>query len=188
MRLKPRRISKERSRRMLLKRMPKDSACVEIGVWKGDFSEQILRMTIPRELHLIDPWQFQPDFPNRMYGGVVATNQADMDGIYESVRDRFAGAANVLIHRGTAASVLPTLSDACFDWVYIDGNHLYAYVLEDLRLAHPRVRPGGFLCGDDYNWGEGLGFPVRQAVADFAAELGGSTHPKIIGSQFMIRV
>ena len=188
MRLRPRRISKERSRKLLLKRVPKGSVCAEIGVWKGDFSEQILRTTVPRALHLIDPWQFQPDFPDRMYGGAVATSQSDMDEIYESVRDRFSGAANVLIHRGTAASVLPTLSVAFFDWVYIDGNHLYEYVLEDLRLARPRVRPGGFLCGDDYDWVKELGFPVRQAVADFVVELGGGTSPTVVGSQFIVRV
>jgi hypothetical protein len=188
MRFKHRRISKERSRRLLLNRVPKDSICAEIGVWKGDFSAQILETAVPRELHLIDPWMFQPDFPDRMYGGAVAGDQADMERIYESVRDRFAAVNNVLIHRGTSASVLPTLADAFLDWVYIDGNHRYEYVLEDLKLAHPRVRPGGFLCGDDYDWGEDLGYPVRRAVADFADELGAGIRVKIIGSQFMIRV
>ena len=46
----------------LLKRTPKDSICAEVGVWKGEFSKQILKRTSPRMLHLIDPWMFQPDF------------------------------------------------------------------------------------------------------------------------------
>ena len=57
---------------MLLRRMPENGVCVEIGVWKGDFSDRILRLTRPRELYLIDPWAFQPQFPKRMYSGNLA--------------------------------------------------------------------------------------------------------------------
>jgi hypothetical protein len=69
-------------RKRLLKMMPKRSICAEIGVWKGDFSQRILDITNPSELHLIDPLMFQPSFPSRWYGGVKAANQSDMDDYF----------------------------------------------------------------------------------------------------------
>jgi hypothetical protein len=48
-------------RHQLLKLMPKNSICAEIGVWKGEFSKETIRIVRPRMLHLIDPWRYQPD-------------------------------------------------------------------------------------------------------------------------------
>jgi hypothetical protein len=45
-----------------LRMLPKGGRWAEIGVFRGDFSETILRECKPRELHLIDPWQFDLDF------------------------------------------------------------------------------------------------------------------------------
>jgi hypothetical protein len=41
--------------------------CAEIGVWKGSFSQQLLRKK-PKKLHLIDPWLYLPQFGDRCYG------------------------------------------------------------------------------------------------------------------------
>ena len=59
------------SRLRLLDRMPRGGVCAEIGVWKGDFSDRILRYANPKSLHLIDPWLFQPQYKERMYGGAT---------------------------------------------------------------------------------------------------------------------
>ena len=68
-----------------------------------------------------------------MYGSTK--NQGDMDRVYGAVQQRFEGAGDVTIHRGTSADVLATFSDGFFDWVYIDGNHDYTYVLADLLFG-----------------------------------------------------
>lgn len=84
------RSSGDGRRRQLLRLLPKESIGAEIGVWKGDFSEEILRLVRPRELHLIDPWMFQLGFASRWYGGAIAKSQIDMDLIYQNVLQRFA--------------------------------------------------------------------------------------------------
>lgn len=109
--------------------------CAEIGVWKGEFSARIRRRTAPRELHLIDPWRFLPEYPERLYGGRVARSQRDMDRIFQDVRARFGDVPDVIVHRGASADVLPTFDDDHFDWVYVDGNHAYAFVLADLEMC-----------------------------------------------------
>ncbi|MCS4117578.1 class I SAM-dependent methyltransferase [Salinibacter ruber] len=83
------RTSGQPRRSFLLEKMPKNAVCAEIGVWEGKFSDMILRRTNPSKLYLIDPWEFQPDFPNRMYGGKVAKKQKEMELRYEAVKRMF---------------------------------------------------------------------------------------------------
>ena len=176
-------------RKRLLKMMPNGSVCAEIGVWKGDFSQRILEINNPSELHLIDPWMFQPSFPSRWYGGVKARSQSDMDDIFESVRERFAGSPEVSFHRKTAGEAHSEFPDDFFDWVYVDGSHDYDSVKSDLEIYFPKVKPDGFLTGDDYFLPcqeTGGPAPVKQAVQDFVKENQASI-VKIIGGQFIIQ-
>ena len=174
-------------RRRLLNRVPRGAVCAEIGVWKGDFSARILRHTRPRALHLIDPWLFQPDCPEHPYGGRVAGNQADMDRIHQAVEERFGNAPGVVIHRGASADILSTFPDDHFDWVYIDGDHAYDFVLADLHLCFAKTKPGGLITGDDYTRGSGQGYPIARAVRAFTKERGIGNW-RTLDSQFLIDV
>lgn len=40
--------------------------------------------------------------------------------------------------------------DNCFDIVYIDASHEYEDVKKDIEAWYPKVKTGGFICGDDY--------------------------------------
>ena len=160
----------------------------EIGVWKGDFSALILREIAPRKLHLIDPWKFYGEYPHRRYGGRIARNQDDMDEVFRVVQDRFRDHPAVVIHRETAGTVLPDFDDDYFDWVYVDGNHSYEFVLADLRMCLPKMKRGGIIAGDDYEWGPEWDYPVRRAVTDFCQENNLNDNLEIIGSQYSIEV
>ena len=183
-----RRQRKRDPRERLLKQLPRRAVCAEIGVWKGEFSARILRRTRPRTLHLIDPWQFQSDYPNRRYGGGSARNQDDMDRVFDDLRARFANSPNTVIHRGMSRDVLRTFEDAYFDWVYIDANHSYEFVLEDLQLCLAKTKPGGVIAGDDYSWGPAERYPVRRAVRTFVAHNGLGKRLSILESQFVINL
>jgi hypothetical protein len=134
----------------LLDLLPKSSVGCEIGVWKGDFSVQILETVEPRELHLVDPWWFADEagYVEAWYGGALARTQDDMDQIYEGVKRRLRVPIDqgiVVIHRSESATVALTFADDYFDWVYIDGNHLYEYVIRRPRGLHAKGeawRPG----------------------------------------------
>ena len=159
-------------RDFLLAMLPKDSIGAEIGVHKGDFSAQLLRAVTPRTLHLIDPWKFESSetYKDSWYGGKTGGGQGEMDARYEGVRQRFQqelASGRMAIHRDYSGDALGKLPDASLDWAYIDGNHLYEFVKQDLELCFAKVRPGGFITGDDYeegNWWEG---GVKKAVDEF---------------------
>lgn len=160
-------------RRFLLDLMPKSSVCAEIGVHTGRFSAKILAVVQPRELHLIDPWQHETSeqFQSALYGGRADSGQQEMDARYHEVLAQFKGdidSGRVKVHRGYSGDVLGGFPDRYFDWVYIDGNHLYEFVMQDLELALIKTRVGGYITGDDYGlegWWEG---GVERAVDEFS--------------------
>jgi len=181
-----------RERARLLRRLPKSSVGVEIGVWAGDLSAAILRAVRPVRLHLLDPWAFAPDerYEQAWYGGARAGSQAEMDEVYKRVLQRFEteiADGAVVIHRSTSAEAAAGFEDASLDWVYVDGNHLYEYVRTDLELFAPKVRPGGLLAGDDYGaagwWDDG----VRRAVDRFLVTQAGAYEPVFLSDQFLLR-
>ena len=40
--------------------------------------------------------------------------------------------------------------DNSIDAIYIDGNHSYEAVIEDIKNWSPKVKQGGLIIGDDY--------------------------------------
>ena len=57
----------------------------------------------------------------------------------------------ITFFRGTLTQMMriPPITGRWFDVVYIDGDHRYASVCEDIANAKRLVRVGGLICGDD---------------------------------------
>jgi hypothetical protein len=140
-------------------------------VWEGDLSSKLLQQVRPKKLLLVDPWAFDPRFADSLFGGGSAKSQVDMDAVCQKVHKRFATEITqgvVSVHRCSSAEFAGSVAAEALDWVYIDGNHTYEFVLTDLRSWYPKVRPGGLMAGDDYDrpdewWDDG----VTKAVMEF---------------------
>ncbi|TAH33058.1 MAG: class I SAM-dependent methyltransferase [Alphaproteobacteria bacterium] len=164
------------SRYVLLNCIPANSNGAEVGVWKGDFSEKILRFRDPQRLYLIDPWQFDEGIVTigARHGLPPGINMekvddgAGIENIYHYVAKRFANQNNVQIMRHTSVDAAAKIQDASLDWAYIDGDHSYQAVAQDLRAWHPKIKSGGVLCGDDYYWRDaGNELSIKRAVDEF---------------------
>ena len=142
--------AKRNHKTFLVEMLPKHTVGAEIGVWTGKFTKQVLDIVRPEQFHLVDPYIFMPQYPNRWYGGSRAKSQAAMDKIFEDVKRRFGPLSCIHIHRVKAANAASRFTDAFFDWVYIDGDHSYKEVKKDIKNYLPLVKPGGLLCGDDW--------------------------------------
>ena len=73
--------------------------------------------------------------------------------------------------RTLSSDAVEIFEDESIDFIFIDGNHSYEYVLEDLENYYPKVKIGGILCGDDYfmNADDYNGKKmVQEAVNDFS--------------------
>lgn len=157
------------ARRAVLDLLPKEAVGVEIGVWKGDFSAQILKSARPRTLHLVDPWLISDaaDKASDAWYGAEKMTQAGMDEIHAQVSQRFApdiAKGRVVIHRTDAKGALGAMPESSVDYVYVDGDHTYEGVVSDLAEAFRVTKANGFICCDDYLLGAWWKDGVVRAV------------------------
>ena len=138
---------------------------VEIGTHRGEFAEVILERWEGCRLYCVDPWQDNLEG----YSDYSTRNRnADMEACKERLA-RFCDRAQYM--RMLSEEAAKSFEARSLDFVYIDGNHQYAFVRADIELWWPRIRPRGILAGHDLNgdWGPGH---VAKAVAEFGAEKG----------------
>lgn len=166
------RLIGDEPRVFLLKILPEGSVGAEVGVHLGDFSEEILLALKPKRLHLIDPWKYEPDvtYSEALYGGAAQNGQNELDRRHQAVLQRFRkpiDRGTIEIHRLNSKDAATAIADNSLDWVYIDGNHQYEYVRDDLNAFFDKVKVGGYLCGDDYGQGGWWKGGVKTAVDEF---------------------
>lgn len=159
---------------VLARYLPCHGVGAEIGVHLGDFSEKLLHRFAPRELHLIDPWHYEDEdvYAGARYGGQAFGKQQEMDERFEYVEERFAeqiSSGVMKIHREYSNVALTSFPHQYFDWIYIDGNHLFEFVKKDIEISLKKVKSGGVVGGDDYRNGGWWRGGVRKAVDEIAA-------------------
>lgn len=113
----------------------------EIGVYKGEFSEKLCRAGL--HLYAIDPWRIYKDFDN-------PRGQERLDFQYEHTKRVLSPYPNCKIIRKTSMEAVEHFKDNSLDFVYIDANHEFRYIAEDLAEWTKKVRPGGIVSGHDY--------------------------------------
>lgn len=159
------------SRDFMLKSMPPNSICAEIGVLRGNFSRRILRIVEPTKLHLIDFWKVTTGDVYKDSPLVLEQDQRKMDKNFEIVLECFRSeikSGQVSIEHGKSEEMLNKFEDNYFDWVYVDANHSYEFVKKDLEACYPKVKQGGFITGDDYgNEDEWWDENTTKAVDEF---------------------
>lgn len=150
---------------------------LEIGSWIG-FSTltwaQALDDLPPHKgsILCVDPWASYWSPAEIQAGGVMATMDfmARSELSYNLFRHNltFAPPDIRIGHvRGRSDQVLPYFADGAFDLIFIDGDHLYPAVANELREADRLLAEGGLLCGDDLE---------RQATAAECAAVDTSIH------------
>jgi hypothetical protein len=128
----------------------------EIGVYQGLNSLSILETLNIKKLFLIDPYMsFNDGYINFGNGSIN----------FEIAKDRIMNFKDKVIWiTKKSYDALPFIH-SLLDFVYIDGNHSYENVLEDIVGYFPKLAKGGVIGGHDYG-SRFLG--VVQAANEFA--------------------
>ena len=145
-------------RENLVAYLPPGGTAAEIGVAAGDFAAVLLEKAKPARLHLVDPWSH---LENDDLGGAALLDKvkagqggpapnAEGDKQCEAIKARFAAEPRVTLHRQFSYRLMPTFPDRHFDFVYIDGNHTYEFVLRDLRDCAAKLKEDGLILGHDF--------------------------------------
>lgn len=134
----------------------------EIGIAYGTHSAHILKTTNILKLYSIDPFKHF----EQGYNDGMNYPQKYFDVLFYKVKDllsQFGSRSSIL--RMTSIEGSNQFSKHSLDFVFIDANHSYEALKEDLNAWYDKVKPGGLLSGDDYlpNFFPGL----VQAVNEF---------------------
>jgi len=140
-------------------RQQSELTAVEIGVRFGDHAEYMLENLDIKELYLIDPYDAYDDYQE-------GWDNQRMSSAEEEARTRLEDYAEVTFIKQYSNDALDSIPDQV-DLIYIDGNHAYEYVRDDIANYNQRVSRGGILAGHDYSWSwQG----VIRAVEEFNQE------------------
>lgn len=152
------------TRNDLLDLLPKKIKIAELGVFRGEFSEIILSKIQPSEFFLVDI------FPSEMCSGDKDGNNIAYDNleeIYDVLVKKYKTNSEVKVIKSTTTSFLNSIEDEYLDAVYVDADHSYDSVKNDLELSFKKVKNGGIIMGHDYT---NLMFPgVVKAVDEFCS-------------------
>lgn len=136
----------------------------EIGVEQGHYSEEILCGNSGARLYCIDPWQTYTRYFDHV-------SQSKLDRFYAEAVERLKPyAERCTIIKAHSVDAARNFKDGELDFAYIDGNHEYQYVVNDICEWMRVVRPGGMLAGHDYRRDKSnrIPFHVIQAVQGYA--------------------
>ena len=126
----------------------------EIGVCHGRYSEILCRTNPKLKLLAVDDWR----------GNSTQRNYAIA---YRRLRN-----LNVTIDRRSSMDAVGDVADESLDFVFIDADHKYTSVCDDIREWSKKVRIGGIVSGHDYYITRGQNMGVINAVDEYVAEHG----------------
>ena len=126
----------------------------EIGVCWGRYSEILCRHNPSLHLLAVDDWRKKRTWES-----------------YEGTKVRLAN-LNVTIDRRPSMKAVRDVADESLDFVFIDANHEYTAVRDDIREWAKKVRVGGIVSGHDYYKTQAGNMGVINAVNEYVAEHG----------------
>jgi len=119
---------------------------VEVGVAGGRFSEHFLKNGRPQKWFMVEP------FPSKILARKlpeVKKNSRVHTSIVTWSENRIGTNITFMRHLSLDASVFKAMP-AHVDFVYLDGDHRYETVRQELTPYFKLVRPGGILAGHAY--------------------------------------
>ena len=139
---------------------------VEIGTYYGQWAEHVLK-NWNGNLIGVDPYI---NYPKEEY--LDGCNLVDLEEArYQALHVLKPFGERFSLMRMPSMEAVLEFEDGSLDWVYLDGNHDYKHVFEDMNAWWPKVRRGGVLGGHDFMFRDDhlQRCGVEQAVKDFVA-------------------
>ena len=109
----------------------------EVGVLNGELSEPVMNVCHP-ELYVMVERSVNPTL-------IEVVKNSDVLGDYQITK------RPLVLMRMESVKAASMIQDRFFDIAYIDADHTYEDFNADLDAWIPKVRPGGIICGHDYN-------------------------------------
>ena len=117
---------------------------VEIGVFKGAFSREILNRW-NGTLYMIDVWRGL----GKEYEDMNNHNN-HTEAYFETMKSIKGFEDRGIMIRSSSKDCINLFENDSLDFIYIDANHAYDFIKEDIELWFPKLKKGGIFSGHDY--------------------------------------
>jgi len=132
----------------VIKEHGEDLKVVEIGVCRAETSCYLME-NCPniKVLYGIDPWLPYQDKPTQP---ITATMQDEFfkTAIKNIVEKGLRGKIRIIKRRSD--KIVTSFLDNSVDVLFVDGDHRFEAVLNDLEIWWPKLKKGGIMAGHDY--------------------------------------
>lgn len=158
----------------LLKNKPHEVGA-EIGIQRGIMTMKVFnRLPNIKKYYAIDPWLWYPQYKDTVNErNQKRWSQEVMDDYFREFKENTRPWKNkIKILKMFSKEACNHIQDESLDFCFIDGNHGYEFVKEDILNYHPKVKAGGLLGGHDYGHVKG---GVKEAVNEAVNEIFGNT-------------
>lgn len=145
----------------MVEKFPSGSKFVEVGSWKGKsaayLAVEIINSKKDISLDCVDTWKGSAEHINDEYVksnslyDLFIKNTSSLSSVINPIKMDSVGASK-------------NYGDKTIDFIFIDANHEYIYVKNDIEAWFPKVKVGGIIAGHDYEsgWAD-----VDKAVNEF---------------------
>ena len=120
---------------------------LEVGSWTGRFTATLALSArgSAGKLFCVD-W----------FSGSVGTaldgiaKSADVYSIFKANMQELGFWDDLVVHKMSSAEASLKFENDFFDFIFIDADHRYESVKNDLNIWYPKLKVGGIFCGHDY--------------------------------------
>jgi cephalosporin hydroxylase len=141
-----------------------DSLFVEVGAWFGKstnyLASKIKESGKKINFVSIDTWKGTDD--EQLHQTIVNSFSGDI--FYEFIDNTVLSNnyGNFQLIKDTSKNAANCFSNNSIDFIMIDAGHSYEAVLDDLNIWYKKIKPGGYISGDDFGVFEGVGRAANE--------------------------
>jgi hypothetical protein len=147
----PRGLADFKARQSLFSFAQARSVGVEVGAFRGHFSEMLLSRLIPKKFTMLDAWtsvgEFYPQANAYTNNGKLPTRLARQEAEFRAAK--FPNTETAVVDKRLGEFVDESRAEPV-DWVYLHCTYDYKANLVNLIAAAGIVKPGGVIMGDGY--------------------------------------
>jgi beta-1,4-mannosyl-glycoprotein beta-1,4-N-acetylglucosaminyltransferase len=146
--------------RQMVERMPDNGTLVELGTWKGRSLAYVADLVKSKNLRVlaVDTFGGTPGDPFH-----ESVKWENIRQIFDT-NIRLMGLENhVDTLQGMTVEMAKSVPDGSVDLVFVDADHSYEAVRDDIAAWRPKLTPKGEMCGHDYVEHCGVPRAVQEA-------------------------
>lgn len=117
---------------------------IEIGSYQGESTAIFRKNFIDSKIYAVDPWINNYDDRET---SINAYNVLDIESNFDTITKR----SNITKVKMFSCDFANIIADNSIDFIYVDGDHSYNGVKNDLLCWKNKIKIGGFIGGHDYN-------------------------------------